>query len=305
MKKTMLLLTFVFILMLQTACDNKALGIADEQLKPVESANVWIDKPLDGSTVTMPKVAILAHGFNKTGISEFKLEVDGESGPVIAKQNTDLFYGSMAHYWIPESYGWHTLKIIALNISGNPAASAEVMVFVEESNSAQTEIAPAEEILEEPTETPTLQVVEESYSRCDLFDPAKNTLTLHDIPMFTTNLMFSITLTTKVPGLEEPIVGDFDPWEYSAILGETASEPCTYEGYTGRIYCTVKDFPPSYFGSNQPLNVNVNGCDKSIFSHERVSILKPACEENMVKDECIWTAGKYECIRDNCKCDCY
>ena len=177
----------------------------------------------------------------------------------------------------------------------------------------EPEEVPATATLEpipEPTDTPEFTptpeptFTPEPVNRCSLFDAGTTELALHDIPMFTMDLTFYLDFGHPVPGLEEPVEGDEGEWVYSAILGSSPTEPCTLREYTGRIYCKLFDFPTSWWGTTQPLEVFVNGCDEPIYSHDRVSILKPACEESMQQKECSWTGGKIECSGGVCKCAC-
>ncbi len=299
--KNLSILITACLLVLISACDNKAPAISVDQLKPVDQAEVWIDQPLDGATVTPPQVAVAAHAYVESGFGEFQFEVVGEPGIIIPKQGAVISYGMMAHYWHPASYGWQTLRVTVFNLGGDPLASAEVDVYVEEQGLSITEIV-VEEVPEDTTPDPT--PTPEPVNRCDLFDPSATTLTLHDVPLFTTELTYFLTFDHTVPGLEEPVPGDEGEWIFTSIMGDYPSEPCTFRGYTGRIYCMLKEFPKSWWGTNQTLKVFVNGCDQSIFTHDRVSFLKPACEGSMAEDACEWTGGDYECSRINCRCAC-
>lgn len=164
--------------------------------------------------------------------------------------------------------------------------------------------SPTPELQIENTPTPEFTITPEPFNRCGLFDAGSTTLTLHDIPMFTTELTFFLDFGHPVPGLEEPVPGDEEEWVYSAILGSSPTETCTFREYTGRIYCKLLEFPSGWWGTTQPLEVYVNGCDEPIYSHNRVSILKPACETSMPQGECGWTGGKYVCSGGVCTCDC-
>jgi len=156
----------------------------------------------------------------------------------------------------------------------------------------------------EPTATPEFTSTPEPVDRCQLFDSEATVLTLHDVPLFTTDLTFFLDFGHPVPGLEEAVSGDEDEWVYSAILGSSPTEPCTFREYSGRIYCMVMDFPKGWWGTTQPLEVFVNGCEEPIFTHNRVSILKPGCESSMLQGECGWVGGKWHCTGGVCKCNC-
>jgi hypothetical protein len=199
------------------------------------------------------------------------------------------------------------------------AVTVEVDPVVEESGETGNGNQPVEEetspsSTHDPTPevTPTLEITAtaeftptpEPFNRCQLFDAATPTLTLHDVPLFTTDLTYYVDFGFPVPGLEEGIAEDQGEWLYTAILGGIPTDNCTYRDYTGRIYCRNIEFPSSWWGTVQPLEVYVNGCDQPIFTHDRVSILKPTCETSMGKDACEWTGGKYECSGGVCECVC-
>lgn len=193
-----------------------------------------------------------------------------------------------------------------------PATSTDADPGVEEpvepaAKTEEPEVVPPSETpepLPEFTSTPEFTATPEPVNRCELFDAAGTTLALHDIPIFTSDLTFYLDFGHPVPGLEEPVDGDEEEWVYSAILGSSPTEPCTVREYPGRIYCKVFDFPSSWWGTAQQLEVFVNGCDQPIFSHNRVSILKPACETTMAQDACQWTGGNYHCSGGVCTCNC-
>lgn len=302
-KQTVALIVLSCIVVVQFACGNLGPAISSDQPESVNQAEVWIDQPLDGAKVSPPQVPVQAHGFIDSGFSQFQFQADGEQAVVVSKQGGAESDGAMSHTWQPTIYGWRTLRVSVLNLAGDLVASAEIDVFVEdpEPNEPETveEEQPAEATPEStPTSTP------EPVNRCELFDSSTTTLTLHDIPLFTTDLTYFLEFDHLVYGLEEPFAGDDGEWIYTSLLGDTPSEPGTFRDYPKRIYFMVKEFPKTWWGTTQPLKVYLNGCDQPIFTHDRVSILKPACETNMEKEACKWTGGKYECTSTNCKCAC-
>lgn len=192
-----------------------------------------------------------------------------------------------------------------------PVATIEVDPVVEDpvetsSEPVEEEVLPSSTPDPRPefTSTPEYTPTPEPFNRCRLFYAATPTLTLHDVPLFTTDLTYYVDFGFPVPGLEESIPDDQEEWIYTAILGGSPTDNCTYRDYTGRIYCKNLEFPSDWWGTIKALEVYVNGCDEPIFTHDRVSILKPACESSMAEDACKWTGGKYECSGGVCECVC-
>jgi hypothetical protein len=303
-KQTKILIVLCCFGVVQFACGNLVPAISNNQPEAVKQAEVWIDQPLDGATVSPPQVSVQAHATVESGFGQFQFEVVGEPAIVVFNQSGVESDGVMSHTWSPTSYGWQTLRVTVLNLSGDPVASAEIDVFVEEPEQQEVIEEEVEELPEEPAPDPTATPTPEPINRCELFDPTTTTLTLHDVPLFTTDLTYFLEFDHPVFGLEEPVAGDDGEWIYTSLLGETPSDPGTYRDYPGRIYFMVKEFPATWWGTSQPLKVYVNGCGEAIFTHDRVSILKPACETSMEKEACKWTGGKYECTTVNCKCAC-
>jgi hypothetical protein len=284
-----------------TACSPDSQELSDNMDAISGGASVWIDTPLDQSTIPPTHTAVVAHANVPTGVSGFQFWVNGNL--LIAYPLTGNDHGApfaiMTQGWLPSGEGWHVLRVDALGMLGAVEASTEIDVYVGFEDPGDAE-QPSEVVQIEPSPTPT---EEPAYSRCDLFFPVQTTLTLFDIQPGSTMLNFYISLPTAVPGLEEPVEGDNDPWLYSAVVGETETEDCTFQGYTQRLYCAAT-LPESAMDTVQPLSVFVNLCGRPIFSHERVSIIAPVCQEDMNQDACEATGGAFSCIRDICTCTC-
>jgi hypothetical protein len=293
----------VVLMAIIVACSPKPPGMTDNVDVSSGGASVWIDTPLDQSTIPPMHTAVVAHANVPTGVSGFQFWVNGNlliTYPLTGDDHGAPF-AIMTQGWLPSGEGWHVLKVDALNMLGEVAASTEIDVYVGFDDSGDDEQPPAE-VQVVPSPTPTEEPVPE-YSRCDLFSPEQTTLTMFDIQPGSTVLNFYISLPTALPGLEEPVEGDNDPWLYSALVGPTGIEDCTFQGYTQRLYCAAI-LPESAMDTVQALSVFVNLCDHPIFSHPRVSIIAPVCQEDMNQDACEATGGTYSCVRDICNCTC-
>ena len=72
-------ITFLVLLLVLAGCEEKAAKApvsSDDPMVPVVEANVWIDKPLDGTTLTtyIP-TEIIMHGYVKTGVHGFSVQI--------------------------------------------------------------------------------------------------------------------------------------------------------------------------------------------------------------------------------------
>lgn len=302
-KKIGIDLLCVVVIGLFVACSPEGPELNDNVDVVSSGASVWIDTPLDQSTIPPTQTAVVAHANVPTGISAFQFWVDGNmlASYPLTSNDYGASFAMMTQAWLPSSDGWHILKVDALGMLGEVMASAEIDILVafEEPDDVQ-QPPDVEQAIASPT--PTQEPVQ-AYSRCDLFNPQETTLTLYDILPGSTGLNLHILLPGPVPGLEEPVEGDNDPWLYSAILGSTEAEACAYQGYTRRLYCSFI-LPESVLDTVQPLDVFVNLCGEPIFSHPRVSILAPLCQSDMNRTNCEATGGSYTCIRDICTCTC-
>lgn len=153
-----------------------------------------------------------------------------------------------------------------------------------------------------PTQTPT-----STYSRCPRFDSDAMSLITFDVPVSSTKFSLYVKNSEGWPGLEFELPGDTEDWVYTAFLGGTEADECSFQGYAGRLYC---DFilPAHMLNTNQVLKVFVNLCDPPIYVHERVSIISPgetptACRSDLNQTDCEAAGGTHSCIV-TCTCDC-
>jgi hypothetical protein len=128
-----------------------------------------------------------------------------------------------------------------------------------------------------------------------------------DVPVSSTKFSLYVKNSEGWPGLEFEVPGDTEEWVYTAFLGGTEADECSYQGYAGRLYC---DFilPAHMLNTNQVLKVHVNLCDAPFFVHERVSIIAPgetptACRSDLDQTDCEAAGGTYSCTL-TCTCDC-
>jgi hypothetical protein len=117
--------------------------------------------------------------------------------------------------------------------------------------------------------TPSAAAAE--WNRCELFEGVKPELVFLEWKP-KQPITFYLTFPGGVPGLEKEIAGDTTPWEYSASIGDRASEDfCTYEGYANKLYCKVQ-IPSDFSNSVQSINVTVNGCSWPIYANPDAEI---------------------------------
>ena len=277
-----------------------------EDISDLPELGVKILAPEDGEVVRSDlPVLIFALAVGKQPVDEISFWVDGVLAGVVPVQGEwqGTYLGELE--WMPPRSGGYSLSVSVISEDGTTVGSQPVNLVVEKSRPTPT-IAPTS------TPLPVIDVPDEegereddSYSRCDLFDTEKSSLIMLDMPLFENDLTLYITLPTAVPGLEEEVPGDNQPWEYMARLGTKTASACDYWGYTKRLYCTFEDLSEAFFDETHPLDVYVNLCDEPIYSHGWVSVSKPDCKADFEEDACEWTGGDWECDNDaNCACTC-
>jgi len=163
-----------------------------------------------------------------------------------------------------------------------------------------------------PTETATLTETPgpsptPERARCDLFAGM-------DIKFITLDwevgkrVIFYLRMPGGVPGLERPIQGDSELWEYSAKFGAFTTHDCEYiAGYAERLYCEVS-IPPEFGNTSQTLELYLNGCEAPVYTHLRANVpeypatptSEPDCAEYTEADACsdagcVWDPGDNVC----------
>ncbi len=147
-----------------------------------------------------------------------------------------------------------------------------------------------------PAPPPTSEPESSSSQRCDLFDDLEYSLVLMNIPRETTNLTLYFKMLGGVPGLELEIPDDPNPWIYRALLGQTESVECSFQGYESRLYCTFV-LPETALGSARDLLLYLNECDDPILSQPRVSIPEPRppqCSADLGEEACLAAGGTWK-----------
>jgi hypothetical protein len=278
-----------------------------EDISDLPELSVKILSPEDGDVIKSDQpVLIFALSMGKQPVDEISFWVDGVlEGVVNVEEEWQGSYLAEID-WMPPRSGGYSLSVSVISEDGTTVGSQQVNIVVEKSRPTPT-AAPTRtpEPPPDPPQEESGEGEEERYSRCDLFDPEKTSLIMLKMSMFINDLTLYIPLPTAVPGLEEDIPEDDQPWEYSARLGTKTSSACSYWGYTKRLYCTFEDLSDSFFDETHPLDVYVNLCDEPIYSHGWVSVSKPTCQVDFEEDACDWTGGEWECDSDdNCACTC-
>jgi len=148
--------------------------------------------------------------------------------------------------------------------------------------------------------------------RCDLFEMDAMSLVTFDVPEGTTMFKLYVMNNEGWPGIEvSPPTNDAEEWMYTAFLGDTEADECSFQGYAGRLYCDFQ-MPMHTLNSSQVLTVYVNLCDPPIYMHERASIFAPfetppapssTCSSDLNEADCVAAGGSMFCgIACNCVC---
>jgi predicted outer membrane repeat protein len=134
-----------------------------------------------------------------------------------------------------------------------------------------------------------------SSTRCGLFAGMETSVLLLSIPHGTSDLSLYFGMPGGVPGLELSFPDDPAPWIYIALLGNSESEPCTTRDYPDRLYCHFS-LPATALGSNQVLQLYLNGCENPVLTVPRVGIPQPqaeACNRNLAEEACLAAGGEW------------
>ena len=211
--KTKLWITFGLITLVLAACEYPGQSTSTPEPEP---AYIWIDAPLDGSSIPLEPYKIVMHGLI-TNLHQYEISINGiEDGFAPPLQNYPgntnwITYGE--YFWTPPAPGLYTIsvKIVgasseAPNWSGTPA---QVQVIVPHSDVAEE----SQPILEPLTDTPT----------------AESRVTFTPTPTATPTLELEVcTLTALVnlfcrpaPGYEP--VDSFTPGQFAEVVAQSES----------------------------------------------------------------------------------
>ena len=120
--------------------------------------------------------------------------------------------------------------------------------------------------------TPKSQIKDSE--RCSLFDSSEISTVFLNTPKGSNSYTMYFKIPGGVPGLEKNYSWDQYSWNYTATIGDVEAHGCNYQGYTERLYCHFT-LPAGYANSTKPISLRVNGCDRDIYSHSRMSIPEP------------------------------
>jgi hypothetical protein len=161
-----------------------------------------------------------------------------------------------------------------------------------------------------PTSTFTPTPEEEGRDRCWIFEQITMQIIMLDLLPSDTMMTMYVRMPGGVPGLEIPVPGDDNPWQYYVELGDMQSEACSFEGYEERLYCFIP-IPPEYHDTAQPFNLFVNLCEPPLLSHPHFSVITTSFDDIPIdtcgpapgnecgtayEDWCNCKGGTYECV---------
>jgi hypothetical protein len=88
----------------------------------------WLDHPLDGSTIPLAPLSIMAHASDGNGVSQFILEVNGSSIANVGVNGSRL--GEAIIEWTPPGPGIYNISVQAVNSIGDIGSVAISRVTV-------------------------------------------------------------------------------------------------------------------------------------------------------------------------------
>jgi len=121
----------LILLILLSACGSPASG-----------PQAWLDHPLDGSTIPLAPLSIMAHASDGNGVDRFLFEVNGSSiGDVDVNANR---FGEAIIEWTPPGPGVYNISVQAVNSIGDIGSVATSRVTVGGSDTPTPDVLLAE-----------------------------------------------------------------------------------------------------------------------------------------------------------------
>jgi hypothetical protein len=122
---------------------------------PTEVPKTWIDKPLDGSTLPLEPIFIMAHASDADGVADIEFHVNGQfinsAGPA---EGAGARLGHVETVFNPPGFGTYRIEVHAVDSLGNAGFPAHVEVIIAEDVAIpEPESEPVEESSEEEPES--------------------------------------------------------------------------------------------------------------------------------------------------------
>lgn len=94
------------------------------------AAQAWIDNPLDGATVALAPLSIIAHAYDPDGVADVVLVVNGQEQQVVVPDGAGqrLVYVQLS--WTPQTEGSHSLTVYGRDGDGEPGLPGHVVVLI-------------------------------------------------------------------------------------------------------------------------------------------------------------------------------
>lgn len=89
---------------------------------------VWVDQPLEGETLPMGRVTLLAHAADVDGLRSIEFRVD--DAPVGEVAVDAERFGEAGLEWLPPGPGTYSLEVVAFDAAGGRGTSARVTIII-------------------------------------------------------------------------------------------------------------------------------------------------------------------------------
>lgn len=96
---------------------------------PARNTYVWIDQPLDGTSLDLRPIGITAHASSRSGVAGFQIYVDERM-----VHELDVPGGRMetlSWEWLPDEPGQHQIRVVAIDAQGRPGGAAQSRVEIQ------------------------------------------------------------------------------------------------------------------------------------------------------------------------------
>lgn len=119
------------------------------------AAQAWIDNPLDGATVALAPLSIIAHAYDPDGVAEVVLVVNGQEQQIVVPDGAGqrLVYVQLS--WTPQSEGSHSVTVYGRDGDGEPGLPGHVVVLIHDRKDPTPSQQPSPEATPSASPTPT------------------------------------------------------------------------------------------------------------------------------------------------------
>lgn len=131
MKMRVALNLFILLtVVLLSACNFPSRQAVVDSNNQVGSIQIWIDAPLDGSTIPFVSYEIVLHAYDPAGVTQVELSANGNLLANLPNPDPGKPLVTLKYAWVPAAPGNYTLYARALGTGGASGSEATAVVTV-------------------------------------------------------------------------------------------------------------------------------------------------------------------------------